>query len=557
MRSLFLRVLGLALIGTALSLPLFAQNTPAPQGTAVKVGANVSLALPAGWKVVESKQDAAPEHVASSTDANATTMLLTARPGDPARRVSLSVFRINFHTMGPPPLMAGDMGAQTEAEKALCMALGLGYTPSAVKTSRSTSAQGTPMLTVEVTAKNAAGDERIFSDTVTGNMPGSLVRLCASWASSDQASAQDLSAIVRSLAMDDRRGMPGRPGRPGPPQGQPVASASPTPEATPVPSPTPDTSAQTAQVVSEYTTALLMVEGSHGVGSGFLCKMDGKTYAITNAHVVCNNAGFKLTNLKSAQVNIGATGISVGHDIVRLEVPDAAKSFEIIDSLETNVKIGDPVAVLGNAQGAMVVKPVEGKVVGIGPNLVEVDAPFVPGNSGSPIFHMPSGKVIGVATYLLERKVSKGKNEAVTVETRRFGYRLDSAKEWEPVNWQRLYAQAAQVEKIDALSDDFVKLFTDSQNNKLEADGFRTPAMQRSVQAFTSHLHNRHQINPGERKMLLTQFFGDLRSISRSDIVGFDARGAYDYFRRAIDEQSRFREEIYGGLTKAIERTSQ
>ena len=98
-----------------------------------------------------------------------------------------------------------------------------------------------------------------------------------------------------------------------------------------------------------------------------------------------------------------------------------------------------------------------GRIVGVGPNLVEVDAPFKPGNSGSPIIHLKSGKVTGIATYLTIRKFdSATKLPVQTPIVRRFGYRVDSVKTWQPVQWPAFLAQARQMEAIDALTADLV-----------------------------------------------------------------------------------------------------
>ena len=78
-----------------------------------------------------------------------------------------------------------------------------------------------------------------------------------------------------------------------------------------------------------------------------------------------------------------------------------------MDHVDENASIDDDVVVLGNAEGGGVINTIKGKIVGVGPNLVEVDAAFVPGNSGSPIIHLKTGKVIGVATYLIIAQIRR------------------------------------------------------------------------------------------------------------------------------------------------------
>ena len=176
--------------------PILGAETP------IRVG-STSLVLPSGWTVVESCSDATPpERVGSSTDLKATTLLLTAHPVDVGRRMGISLFRTNFHSMGPPPLMAGTSGANAEVEKLLYLVLGLGFTPTGVQTSRVTSSQNTPLLTVEVTAKNATGEERVFTDTAAGNMVP-IVRLFTSRQAADQIAAQEINTIIRSMGTGD------------------------------------------------------------------------------------------------------------------------------------------------------------------------------------------------------------------------------------------------------------------------------------------------------------------------------------------------------------------
>ncbi|MDD5348772.1 MAG: serine protease [Chthoniobacteraceae bacterium] len=305
-----------------------------------------------------------------------------------------------------------------------------------------------------------------------------------------------------------------------------------------------------------HSKALLIVEGKQGGGSAFLCRLDGRPVVISNAHVIGGIPGFKLTSIAGTAFTVQSGAVAVGHDLVKLEVganPGPDEIFEVMENLDANVKIGDAVSVLGNAEGAKVVRPVEGKVVGIGPNLVEVDAPFVPGNSGSPIIHQATGKVLGVATYLIKRNVSKDASECVTVEPRRFGYRLDHVKTWEPIQWPVFYAQAQQVEKIELLSQDFITLFRHCQKTGAVSGDYKSPAILRAVQLFSNQ--NVRNLGSSERATLVPKFLGELRFASRADILSFDTVHAYDYFRQKVEEHRLFRDAIYTGLTRAIDGT--
>lgn len=544
-----LRPLASVSVAAALSgTSLFAQQP-------VTVAPGTSITLPAGWKVLSQTPDvdAQPGRIAS-TDPQAATLLLTAAPADTKRAVTLALFHTHFHGFGPPP-EAGSMGTEAEVEKMLPAVLAQGYAPVTTRVAQSTS-QGTPLTTIEINAKNAAGEDRIFSNTVVLGMRGSTLRLYASRPASDPTAAQEIASIIQSFrAAGAGAAVAGQPGTPIPTSvpatTPPQTAAVTTPPAPAVPN--QPASASTAQIINNYSPALVLVEGQKGVGSGFLCNIGGHSYAITNAHVLSDNIGIKLTTLNDSVLTAGASAVAVGHDIVRMEVTGAPKAFEIMTNVDTNVKIGDAVTVLGNAEGARVVKPVEGKVVGIGPDLVEVDAPFVKGNSGSPIIHQATGKVLGVATYLLQRKVSQGAGSSVTVETRRFGYRLDSVARWEPINWQAFFAQSAQVAQIDTLSEDFIKMFQDlNAEHHLVPGNYTSPSLQRSIRSFLEEAR-RANLSRASKEDLLRRFFADLRSITRGDILSFNTRTAYDYFRHQVEEQSRFRDELYEEFTKDMQ----
>ena len=99
----------------------------------------------------------------------------------------------------------------------------------------------------------------------------------------------------------------------------------------------------------------------------------------------------------------GALFGAVNYDVAILKIPDVAAkySLEVMDDPLNNAKVGAPVTVPGNSLGAGVTLQINGKLLGIGPALVEVDAKFVPGNSGSPIIDRRSGQVIGMGSLKL------------------------------------------------------------------------------------------------------------------------------------------------------------
>ena len=530
-------LIGSLLLTTGAFFPvcLFAQTSP------LELGSNLSVCLPATWNAANINNTRVTGSE-SSDEPSTTALLLTAYPVDPLRTATISVYRSDF-TSFVSKETGGDQGVQTETERLLCTVLSIGYKPARVRSRRTFSTSKVPLVLVEVAGTTGSGENRIFTQT-TCESDQSTIRLCASRSAGDAAAGKEIDAIIDSFSI----------------RGAGAQAANSPAEIAGRKDFVPGDSPTAADLVRDYREALVMVEGVKGVGSGFLCKLGETVYVITNAHVLSGNSGIRLTNLDGGVITSSTSAVAVGHDVVRLEAPQAAKAFVLMNAVDRTVKIGDPIVVLGNAEGARVVKPLEGKVVGVGPNLIEVDAPFVPGNSGSPIIHLPTGKVLGIATYLVERRVSDQPGlmrfrGGFHVETRRFGFRIDSIQQWEPLIWPRFYAQAVQVGKIEALSQDFMKLAANTTAGKgLNASDFAGSPLLRPLEMFSQRVaEQNNRMSKSDYKALVLRLLGDLRSITRADVAAFDSRSAYDYFRHRVAEQNHLREELYTGFTRALE----
>jgi hypothetical protein len=208
------------------------------------------------------------------------------------------------------------------------------------------------------------------------------------------------------------------------------------------------------------------------------------------------------------------------------------------------------VVVLGNAEGQGVINTITGKIVGIGPDRIEIDAPIVHGNSGSPIIHLKSGKVIGVATYLWIKNYDTTTNEKMAKPVvRRFGYRIDNVKSWQAVDWRSFSAQAAEMEKIQTLTADLYDLFVDMHDNKGNiTEGRHTnPVIKDRIDQWledrttTRSAADENDANAG--------FFSYLKLACQSDMAAARRDMSYDYFQHELADEQRSRDE----MSKAFE----
>jgi S1-C subfamily serine protease len=334
---------------------------------------------------------------------------------------------------------------------------------------------------------------------------------------------------------------------------KPVTTPNPPPATSSNPSATPVSPLSASDLVRANRTNLVFVTMQNAAGSGFIANYGNGTYLITNAHVAAGAKGAVFKTLDGHQLQVGAPAVAVGHDIFLMAINQTGKPLQVMTGVDENASINDEVVVLGNAEGAGVINTITGRIVGLGPNLVEVDAPFQPGNSGSPIIHVKTGKVIGVATYETIRKYDPSTKEAVkTPVVRRFGYRIDSVKTWEPVNWQSFNAQAAEVENVDALTKDLVALLQElGKDGRVTRGRHLNPVIKTRIDQWLDAKAKR--LSPHDATMADLSFLSFLKITCQSDVTAAQQHITYDYFRHELEDQQRERTEIANSFSKIID----
>lgn len=315
----------------------------------------------------------------------------------------------------------------------------------------------------------------------------------------------------------------------------------------------PEMQQKASDLVKTYHNDLVFVSGKEGAGTGFIAAMGKSNFLFTNAHVAAGitNAGFK--TLDDAAVQSGAASVAVGRDIFCMAQPAGGAPLEIMQDVETNAGIGDEVVVLGNAEGQGVINAITGRIVGIGADRVEVDAPFVPGNSGSPIIHLKTGKVVGVATYLVVNNYDSATNEKNAKPViRRFGYRIDNVKQWQTVDWRSFYAQAAEMEKIETLTDDLDDFFRDLDENKGSVTPGRhtNPVIKNRIDQWLADRSGNH--SAADIGMADENFLSFLKVACQSDVTAARQHMSYDYFQRELAGQQQIRDEMSKAFVEII-----
>ena len=191
--------------------------------------------------------------------------------------------------------------------------------------------------------------------------------------------------------------------------------------------------------------ALVIISSDHSEGSGFIAEMRGRTFLITNIHVLGAARGASIQTLDGESITLPSHGyISRKRDIAIVPIEWEGATLPLSQSLSFDeVDIGQAITVTGNSDGARVGSRLKGEITGIGPDELQVSAKFVPGNSGSPIVHDALGKVVAIASHLKDFSVkSKWTEDSEQADIRRFGYRLDGEIEWGLIALDDLYRQS-------------------------------------------------------------------------------------------------------------------
>jgi S1-C subfamily serine protease len=220
------------------------------------------------------------------------------------------------------------------------------------------------------------------------------------------------------------------------------------------------TAAQT--LTPEQLAGVVFIQGDKNPASGFFARVHDTDCVVTNLHVLAENQKFTIKNQQGEVVGVQGIIGAVGADIALLRLvkpPDDAPHLDLATDVLRLAHLGDNVVVVGNGLAGSSATQTTGRIKGIGPDRVEVDAAFQPGHSGSPIFDMNLHQVVGVATFAESVKldatgqpVADASSSALFVETRWLGYRLDSVAKWESIDWTKWREQIQRVDDFRAAS---------------------------------------------------------------------------------------------------------
>ena len=294
----------------------------------------------------------------------------------------------------------------------------------------------------------------------------------------------------------------------------------------------------TKPVDSAVEEAIAVIEGDRGVGTGFFCRDGETTYLYSAAHVLSGNLKLKV-KLRDGTVvrKFGQLEAAEGADLIRLPVNEPVPKALEIGAASGVSKVGTPVLASGNAGGGGTVGFEEGRIVGVGPESIEIDAQVIQGNSGGPILHGETKQALGVVTHLTAERKDLWAKGTRFADVRRFGCRLDRTWQWKQVPIEVFLKEGKAVLAIQEQSE---LMMAAMQPAKWKDDVFqrqRENPLARDIASLQLWIdQNAQRASEMDRKKRLRGIFEGARHRSRGQMAEFKCDG-YTWFHRETGQQ--------------------
>ncbi|WP_309398063.1 S1 family peptidase [Cerasicoccus maritimus] len=239
------------------------------------------------------------------------------------------------------------------------------------------------------------------------------------------------------------------------------------------------------RVTTQAEEATCIVQTADGAGSGFLAMDGDHVYLYTNIHLLPSRGKISAQLVRGARVTLGPLEIAQDRDLARFLVSNT--NLPVL-KLAQRATMNGAVTAYGNSSGGNVVTSESGRVLGVGPQEVEISCEVVPGNSGGPVVNA-KGEVVGVVSHGKVGATNRMSQGTRYAEARRFAASVMGEIPWEVASlenfasYQQELAQSKrELEEWRALSD----TMSGDWNRKLNEKYFQTAALKRWVAAHNA-----------------------------------------------------------------------
>ena len=219
------------------------------------------------------------------------------------------------------------------------------------------------------------------------------------------------------------------------------------------------------------TRSICLLKSPSGSGSGFFFQWNNQDVLVTNNHVILELPDVRILDINGQEYKYDTIYASPDRDLA--VIPLDRTNLYAMPALQLHnhpdlLPLNTPVTAYGNSLGDGVIVRANGKLLGIGPEVIEVDATFVSGNSGGPILDDKSGRVLGVATYCRILKSTKDSAIGSRFEAtrynpkiRRFATRIDNIKleSFEKLDLAQIKQDQIAIKELNSVFDKINQIF--------------------------------------------------------------------------------------------------
>ena len=210
-----------------------------------------------------------------------------------------------------------------------------------------------------------------------------------------------------------------------------------------------DDKSVTKEIIRKHFGSIALIEGDGGSGTGFIVKEGESLRLYTAAHVIDGNKRLKVRNADGRQFSkFGAFEVAAESDLARIELREDFETGLRL-SAQGAMKVDDPLLAIGNSGGAGALTVLEGSVVSLGPDVVELSNSVIQGNSGGPVFSGKTGEVVAVVTHLIAARKDIWAEKTGFSDVRRFATRLDRNIDWQTVPIGKFLGEGVALEQYN------------------------------------------------------------------------------------------------------------
>jgi hypothetical protein len=279
-------------------------------------------------------------------------------------------------------------------------------------------------------------------------------------------------------------------------------------------------------VPKSIRNAVFTASTEKGSGTAFACKYKGKEFVATNLHIAAGTTRLVIKTQQGDTIPLGNKIIlTADADIclISVKIPFAELGItplEFIDNVYTDTKVGDEVYCMGNSLGNKVIIQSDGKIKAFGNLRLETTTPFVGGNSGGPLIHFESQKVVALITESLDnsqkdpgslrnkRAIKDADSELSKISY--FGHRIDTVKKWSGTSYTQFLENEKELMQYEKSIDCTRRFLYDLQGwreDKELVDIWRT---------YTKFINEASKRTSSSVKV--TRYVNDFGTVLRSDI---------------------------------------